>query len=191
MKKLKNFATRVSSNTDKACKYATAIYIQAYKAGIVHLITQDILFLDWLFRKNPWILDFLTDPTISKIDKIKKIYHAFKKILDPKSLYFLEFIIQLNASNLLLAILHQFLNIVLIRVQLDPIDCTVADRPTKFFKNKLLRNLSFGSKKVFSYIQTNPILMIGLLVLTRTKVFNMSFKNKIMILAGFLGLRSL
>jgi len=171
-----------------AAPYARALFEFACEASILHSITADFNNLYSLLGKTPDLMRYLKNPLVSSEAKTEILYRVFKGRVNSETVRFFDILVKRNRIDLLVPILHSYLELVYKTADVKEYEIQTAFPMTKFQKWKLINKLKSltGIREIRLNITVDDSLIGGFLIKTSSKVVDFSIKNRLEKLAKYL-----
>ena len=171
-----------------AAPYARALFDFSVEKNIMHQITADFQNLATFLEENVEFVDYLNSPIINQQAKRKVLTKTLKQQINAETFKFLMILIDRNRTNILNAIIDNYLELVYEAASIKMIRVETASAFTSEQKNTLIQKLKklTNAREIRLVINEEPSLIGGFLIKTESKVIDFTIKNQLQNLAKHL-----
>jgi ATP synthase F1 delta subunit len=163
-----------------AIKYATALFRTAKRTDQIERISEDLLALSDLLRKNALLKNFLESPQVLEKDKKELVTSAFKPTVSEALFSFLMLVMSKHRIQHLLFMVKEFQRLVkedrgIVEAQVmtaRSLDEALADQ----IRQELERS---SGKKVEMSLEVDPYLIGGIVVILGDKIIDRSIRYQL------------
>lgn len=171
-----------------AVPYAKALFDFSVERNIMHQITADFQNLDTFLNETNTLMDYLTNPVVTKEVKQKILIKILKSQVNNETFKFLMILVNRDRINLLLAIISNYLELVYATASIKIVEVATAANFTTSQEEKLVKKLKklTNAREIRLIITQDPNLIGGFLVKTESKILDFTVKNQLQQLAKHL-----
>lgn len=168
--------------------YSRALFEFASETSMLHGITADLNNFYNLLEQTPDLLNYLKNPLITAEAKIQILDQVFKGRINQETIRFFNILIKRNRINLLIPIIHSYLELVYKTASIKEYEIYTAFPMTKFQKWKLINKLKSLTdvREISLNIIVDENLIGGFLIKTSSKIIDFTIKNRLEKLAKHL-----
>ena len=171
-----------------AVPYAKALFDFSVERNIMHQITADFQNLDTFLNETNTLMDYLTNPVVTKEIKQKILIKILKSQVNNETFKFLMILVNRDRINVLLAIISNYLELVYDTASIKIVEVATAANFTTSQEEKLVNKLKklTNAREIRLIITQDPNLIGGFLVKTESKILDFTVKNQLQQLAKHL-----
>jgi F-type H+-transporting ATPase subunit delta len=171
-----------------ASPYARALFDFSVEKNIMHQITADFQNLDVFLNESNELMDYLSNPIISKTAKMEILTKILKSQVNTETFKFLMILIERGRINVLRAVIATYLELVYETASIKTIEVATAYPFANLQKNTLIQKLKelTNAREIRLVITVDSSLIGGFLIKTDSKVIDFTIKNQLQKLAKHL-----
>jgi F-type H+-transporting ATPase subunit delta len=171
-----------------ASPYARALFDFSVEKNIMHQITADFQNLDVFLNESNELMDYLSNPIVSKNAKMEILTKILKSQVNTETFKFLMILIERGRINVLKAVIATYLELVYKTASIKTIEVATAYPFANLQKNTLIQKLKelTNAREIRLVITVDSSLIGGFLIKTESKVIDFTIKNQLQKLAKHL-----
>jgi F-type H+-transporting ATPase subunit delta len=171
-----------------AAPYARALFDFSVEKNIMHQITADFQNLDVFLNESDELMDYLSNPIVSKAAKMEILTKILKSQVNTETFKFLMILIERGRINVLRSVIANYLELVYETASIKTIEVATAYPFANLQKNTLIQKLKelTNAREIRLVITEDSSLIGGFLIKTESKVIDFTIKNQLQKLAKHL-----
>jgi F-type H+-transporting ATPase subunit delta len=163
-----------------AIKYATALFRTAKRIGQVERISEDLLAISDLLKKNPRLLELLESPRVLEKDKKQLVDAAFAPQISEALLSFLRLVINKHRIEYLLAMAEDFHKLVKEDQGIVEAQLVTARSLDQFLVDQIREQMEKSTgKRIEMKRKTDPHLVGGAIIILGDKIIDKSIRHQL------------
>lgn len=163
-----------------AIKYATALFRTAKRIGQVERISEDLLAISDLLKKNPRLLELLESPRVLEKDKKQLVDATFAPQISEALLSFLQLVINKHRIEFILAMAEDFQRLVKEDQGIVEAKVLTARSLDQSLTDQIREQMEKSTgKRIEMKVETDPTLVGGAVIILGDKIIDRSIRNQL------------